>query len=308
LTRRGVVVDVINGGAAGGSPMTYAEVAERAVPAVRPDIVLVAVLQGDDLVQMADASCDVKTPPRRSVRRMVSGLVRTLYPNILAMAHGSPRGNHDVRDVRRVWKDQAADVVRGFGATERRRFEQLDDEIRGAFLRGELNPGLVTLGVKQPDRFMTGAGFDTAATKLLIDAMAACLRRVSLAAARLNAPVIVMSVPYGAYVIARDLNSKSRLGFHIDSRLMNSSGPDDAIRMAAVAAGLPFLTVTQHFRHEALTKRLYFPIDGHFTSAGNRLYAQAVADVLKPMLETVRHGVRAERDSRRSSPEGARRD
>src|SRR5437660_11488411 len=86
---------------------------------------------------------------------------------ILAMAHGSPP-SHDVRDVRRVWKDQAADIVHGFGAAERRRFEQLDDEIREAFLRGELNPGLVTLGVKQPDRFMTGAGSDTAAAKLLI--------------------------------------------------------------------------------------------------------------------------------------------
>jgi len=293
LMRKGVVVEMINGGAAGGSPMTYAEVAERVVPVVRPDVVLVAVLQGDDLVQMADASCDVKTPSRRSVRRMASELVRTLYPNILTMARGVPRASHDVRDVRQVWKEQAADIVHGFGVAERRRFDHLDVEIRETFLRGELNPGLVALGVKQPDRFMTGAGFDTPAAKLLIDAMAACLRRVSLAAARVDAPVIVMSVPYGAYVSARDLVSKRRLGFDVDSQLVNSSGPDDAIRMAAVAAGLPFLAVTEHFRHEAVTKRLYFPIDGHFTSAGNRLYAQAVADVLEPILKTVRRGVRS---------------
>jgi len=297
LTQRGVVVEVINGGAAGGSPMTYAEVAERTVPVVRPDVVLVAVLQGDDLVQMAEASCDAKTPPRRGARRMMSGLVRMLYPNILAMAHGVPRAGDDVRDVSRVWKDQAADMVHGFGAAERRRFAQLDDDIREAFLRGELNPGLVMLGVKQPDRFLTGAGVDTTTAKQLIDAMAACLRRVSLAAARVNAAVIVMSVPYGAYVSARDLKSKRRLGFDVDSQLMNSSGPDDAIWRAAVAAGLPFLTVTQHFRNEAVTKRLYFPIDGHFTSAGNRLYAQAVADVLEPMLETLRQGARPTHES-----------
>src|SRR5256885_10844201 len=107
------------------------------------------------------------------------------------MAHGVPRAGDDVRDVSRVWKDQAADMVHGFGAAERRRFAQLDDDIREAFLRGELNPGLVMLGVKQPDRFLTGAGVDTTTAKQLIDAMAACLR--DRKSTRLNSSHLVIS-------------------------------------------------------------------------------------------------------------------
>src|SRR5437899_11029821 len=116
------------------------------------------------------------------------------------MAHGVPRAGDAGRDVSRVWKDQAADMVHGFGAAERRRFAQLDDDIREAFLRGGLNPGLVMVGVKQPDRFLTGAGVDITTAKQLIDAMAACLGLVRLVAARVGGDVLVKYVPARALV------------------------------------------------------------------------------------------------------------
>ena len=55
----------------------------------------------------------------------------------------------------------------------------------------------------------------------------------------------------------------------------------------------------QYFRNDPNrgVSNIYFPIDGHFTSAGNRLYAQAFADVLKPMLETLRQGARSTHES-----------
>src|SRR2546428_2640892 len=63
LTQRGVVVEVINGGAAGGRPKKYGGVAARPGPVVRPHVAFLAVLPGGDLLLMAEARCDAKQPP-----------------------------------------------------------------------------------------------------------------------------------------------------------------------------------------------------------------------------------------------------
>ena len=55
LRQAGVAVEVANLGFPGGSPVDYANIATRAVPALQPDLVLVAVLQGDDLGQLRAA-------------------------------------------------------------------------------------------------------------------------------------------------------------------------------------------------------------------------------------------------------------
>src|SRR5688572_4277037 len=44
---------VANLGVAGGLPHSYAEVVGKAIPRLRPDLIIVAVLQGDDLAQPA---------------------------------------------------------------------------------------------------------------------------------------------------------------------------------------------------------------------------------------------------------------
>jgi hypothetical protein len=60
LRGAGIDVDVANLGFPGGSPIDYANIAARAVPTLKPDLVLVGVLQGDDLSQLR--------PPRRRPR------------------------------------------------------------------------------------------------------------------------------------------------------------------------------------------------------------------------------------------------
>lgn len=51
LKARGFDVEIANLGRPGAHPASYAEVAQKAVPLLKPDVLLVAVLQGDDLAQ-----------------------------------------------------------------------------------------------------------------------------------------------------------------------------------------------------------------------------------------------------------------
>src|SRR4030095_324180 len=52
LRTKGKNVEVINGGKAGGYTKIYAQQMKRLIPALKPDLVLVGILQGDDLAQL----------------------------------------------------------------------------------------------------------------------------------------------------------------------------------------------------------------------------------------------------------------
>jgi lysophospholipase L1-like esterase len=63
---------------------------------------------------------------------------------------------------------------------------------------------------------------------------------------------------------------------------------DEAIRLAASAAGVPFFTVTARFRAEAPNPPLYFELDGHFTPQGHRLFGDSIAPAVRDALERAR--------------------
>src|SRR5207247_367184 len=94
-----------------------------------------------------------------------------------------------------------------------------------------------------------------------------------------GAQVIVASLPWWT-VDPVILESMRRLGHHIDSSLVSSSAPDDAIRAAASGAGVDILCFTDLFRKECLVQKLYYDFDTHFTPAGSNLYAEQIANVL----------------------------
>src|SRR5712691_7679877 len=58
LRSSGLDVEVANLGKPGASPRDYADIAEKSISLLRPDVVIVGVLQGDDLAQM-----DLPPPP-----------------------------------------------------------------------------------------------------------------------------------------------------------------------------------------------------------------------------------------------------
>jgi hypothetical protein len=79
-----------------------------------------------------------------------------------------------------------------------------------------------------------------------------------------------------------DLEAIRDFDFDVDPALLFSDKPDDAARIAAARAGVPFIQVTSQFRAAAQGKELYFPLDGHLNVAGARTYAALLAPAIAP--------------------------
>src|SRR5262249_33434095 len=109
LNESGQSVELLNLGQGGAYPRVYADIARRAVPMLKPDLVLVAILEGDDLQQTVswhDRNLPGRRPaprPEPSILDSAKSFVRNrLFRNFFDSA--TPLAS----SVKDVWRPQAA--------------------------------------------------------------------------------------------------------------------------------------------------------------------------------------------------------
>jgi hypothetical protein len=166
-------VEGANLGAPGASPTQYAETAERAIPLLRPDLVIVCVLQGNDFGQMwwetqtiSDRAAmlggarDFLRLARAKLQRTLGAVLGRLYPNAMRLVYdraarsmASPASaaaaaptRRDTISVGEAQSAEAQTVEASFNAEQRARFERLDPEVKALFRSGKLNPASVYYG------------------------------------------------------------------------------------------------------------------------------------------------------------------
>ena len=266
LLAKGYDVEVANLGGPGASPADYAKIALKAIPLLKPDLVIVGLLQGDDLAQSIYS--EVGTVER------LKRVVRWLYPHLLEVARRSP--SNDAVDLSLVWKDQAREILVGFNPDEKARFGRIDSDIQALFVAGRLNPALVDLAVRFPDYFREPLEVQSPGVRRGIAALSSELRRIRKASERAHAHVIVVSVPLGVYTSARKLETYRQMGFFVETGMLNTTRMDEAGRNASFRAGLDFYEITNQFREAAGGRDLFFTIDGHFNPAGCQLFAEGI--------------------------------
>src|SRR5262249_45574356 len=137
-----------------GTPW-YADVAEAIVPVLRPDLVIVAILQGDDLAQAVPLQPEQPesrgeaphAPPWKKALKSVASLI---CPNFLQRRESAgmvPTAS----TIGTTWDKDAERRISRMNAQERAWFDHLDPTVAKLFRDGNLNPGLVTLALAEPD-------------------------------------------------------------------------------------------------------------------------------------------------------------
>lgn len=299
LRQLGHDVEVANLGKPGASPAGYAAVVSRAVPVLKPDLVIVGILQGEDLAQTAaeaspnsSAAAPDGRPPSAvtplRLRERAGSLGRRMYPNFLRLLGRNPPRQPSLA---RVWKGEAQAVVGALTPQERTRFDGLDAHVKRAFLNGELNPSLIQTAMKLPRYFLDTFRADEPEVRSLISAVAGSLADIKKVAGRYGCEVIVVSVPVRVYASREDLESCRRLGFELTPEMAESDSPDRAIEGACRIAGVKFISVTDEFRQAANGAHLFYEMDGHFNRAGHRVFAELLTPrLLQQWPEANGHG------------------
>ena len=289
LRQTGADVEVINMGKPGAGPPFYAELAERAVPMLRPDLVIVGVLQDDVGESMPDGVAPAPGPKRgwllKSVQRVYPNAVRLMRTakerhNAKTAHAGSPEKS-SIEDNRRSNADGAKRLLKDMTPEQRTRFDRLEDTVKRAFETGDINPYMFDLSVvKNPGYYRFLMKIDDPYIKKCVESMGTQLKRIVEIAGEFGAKVLVVPVPLGPYVNLPENTSIRRVGFNADESMLDSVNPDLEVKAAAEQAGAPFASVTRGFKERKNETGLYYPLDGHFTPDGHKLFAELLTPLV----------------------------
>ncbi len=286
LRAAGHRVETINLGKPGTGPPDYAQLAEKVIPLLRPDLVIVGMLMGNDLAA-------VGPEPTTKARGRITETVWQIYPNIMGLVRDlapvkDARRTHEMmppqrtsaEDNRRWTANTARQFLEKMPPEDRARFEAFEDGVKEAFLSGNLNPYMIDLAMQNPRFYMINLDWDDPWTQTCIERLTQQFTRIRRAAERDNARVVVVHIPDGPYVNEHALRNIRRVGYEATEALLATDTLDRAVSLAGERAGLTVYSVTEVFRERRDDPTLFYELDGHFTPAGHAFFAEAIAPLI----------------------------
>lgn len=277
-------VEVLNLGRSGGSPENYAAIAKQVIPVLKPDLVIIALLQGNDLSQLLPVNkpgTDLPPPPQLAFRRIAGIAIANAYPNFSRLLATTTLQT----EVKPVWQNQAAHILRYLSPEEKVKFQQLHPTTKQHFQNGDLNPDLIYELLKDPDQYLRLEDTGSQAVQTAVYKLQSYLKQIQNTAQHHHSQLLAVSVPNKFYLCEKAMQEHTLLGAHIDTRLLRRNTPDSLVAAVTQTLDIPFYTVTSAMRQHGATQRLYYIYDSHFTPLGNALFADAIFKRLrKPVL------------------------
>lgn len=282
LKARGVSLEILNLGKPGASPVEYAEIAEITIPLLRPDVLILAILQGEDLWQLKTQCLD--SPWTNDL------LWKYLFPNLKKMRYvrnlWKARGKvFTAEDNREHWAKTAQDMKHRLNHKEQTRFQRLNVQIKEAFMQGETNPYIIVHAVINPQMYRDVFDSESPLVRKLMNILTNQFIKIKKLAATHKTKIIVCSVPSAVFVSENDYSFAEKLGFLLDKKMMKLRNMDDFIRKSSLKAGLPdFFEATESFRLKCRKEKLYYLWDEHFNREGNKFYADTITPYIMEYL------------------------
>ncbi len=288
LNARGLDAELVNLGRNGGNPGQYAQLARAAVPFLEADMVIVVLGQG----------CDVSWSGPVPRRERIRDRVKSLFPGLSAYLRmrkegpfpkaeevfandpgdtptpGEAAGSESGKEGARA---HARQVFEGLTPEQRERFEKLGARAKEVFFSGEVNPGVTSLAMMSPTMYSLPVNVEAPQTQRNLGFLKSHLAAIKSVCEREGCALLVLSMPFCAYVNERGYANYTRVGFERDEGLWKTSDPDAPFEQVCAALGLPLLTATAAFREQAEDPSLFFEYDLHLASKGQALFAEAVA-------------------------------
>lgn len=281
-------VETVNLGKPGADIHFYMDLAYKAVPLLEPDLVIFALLQGDDIVCKPEVS---------NVEEQISRIVQFIYPNIFELVRRKivlrrlmaeskkavPLQNSAEKN-RMAMQQSAKEVVDKFTLEEKERFNRLPEDIKKLFLEGMLNPFLIAVAIQYPNTFLipTTANW---ISKDCFEEITSLFKETVQFIHSYQAEVILFNVPQSCYVNLFALETFGKLGFATGPEMLSSVEMDKTAKMIAEILGIEFFEITEKFREIKTADNLFFPLDCHPTPQGHDLIAKFFAEKLQKWID-----------------------
>lgn len=275
-------VEVINCGQGGQYTAVYKTHMMKALPLLKPDLVLVGVLQGDDLAQSFEEHFD-----SLSLKRMlgisatqqfmfdVRAYIKSSIGNVIAPI--TKKATHQV-EIKDYWKQSAQYKLSQYNHLQNIRFQSLDDSLQHMFTNGGINPGLMTYYIDYPERYFVFNDPTHKATRFAFNAMDQDIREMKEMCDQFKCPMVFINMPInyfnGHHCIRTPLDN-------LNVYLRENNRIDSMYSAIAQRNGLPYIELTEHFLQLEDKVKYHFIYDGHPNELGYGEIAQYIGRQLQ---------------------------
>lgn len=260
-------------------PSDYVNVVNVALDQLKPDVVLLGLLQCDDFMscwpQDTTKSEGVRIPTI-SAPTLPGMILKELIPNITELLQRRNTYRKALEPSRRVAEDAIP--------------EGCSQETREAILRGDVLPFLVVTAAKDPDAARYLWQKERPEWRQAQLTYTKCLESVRTACERHQAALLAVSIPHPCCKSETARNLFEELGFTLPPDMLRSSAPDDVNREAAREAGVDCVVVTDSFLAMCPNEDYFFRWDMHFNERGYRRFADALTPHVVALLKGLASG------------------
>ncbi|MBN8649896.1 MAG: SGNH/GDSL hydrolase family protein [Cytophagales bacterium] len=268
-------VEVINCGQGGQFTSTYKEFISRAVPVLKPDLVLVGVLQLDDLAQLFENKLAAVKANVNSPKFFLKAFLMASFGNYLKLV----AQNNSAIEIRTVWEGNNNDLIKDFSGMRKLRFTTLTDTIQTLFRTGNLNPGLLNNYIDFPDRVTIFNNPNHPTTQEAKKEMTEDFEKMNAVCKANGAALMFLNLPmnyFTGHVVER-MPSDVLNGYY-----QQNNNIDSIYASIAKANQLPYFQLTQHFIDLPEKEKYFFKYDGHPNKIG---YQEIATEIGKHLIE-----------------------
>jgi lysophospholipase L1-like esterase len=278
-------IEVINCGRGGQYTRTYKKYIEKAVPLLKPDLVLVGILQLDDLAQLYEYHfIKNQTYENANILKNYTIKIKYVFINYLKFSFKnifSLISNRELKkvDIKSNWEESANSIIKNFKHLQKIRFYTLDDTVQSLFKSGNLNAGLLNYYINYPDRTIIFNNPNHSATKFSAHEMNKDLKGMKEICHKYKSNLIFINLPnnyFTGHIVIRTPTDLINSYFEINNNI------DPIYRSIANANNLTYIELTKHFIGLKNKSEYFFRYDGHPNKKG---YEEIAKYIGKQLIE-----------------------
>lgn len=285
-------IEVINCGRGGQYTSSYKKYLGKAVPLLKPDLVLVGVLQSDDLAQLYENNFNnennfnklslISKLSKVTIQQLILKIKFSLktflkesFKHFLLLIKST---HSEIVEVKSNWRSSAISMINSFNRLQTLRFNTFDGSAKELFKTGNLNPGLLNYYINFPDRHLIFNDPMNNATLFAITEMKKDFEDMQSICKENSTGLIFINLPIN-YFTGHEV-TRIPIDYYINDYLYYNNKIDSIYRSIAGHVNIPYLELTNRFKQLADKSAYFFKYDGHPNEKGYKEIANGIGKYL----------------------------
>lgn len=269
--------EVYNLGRPGADPDDYLDIARAYVPILKPKLLLVSLLQGEDWAQLLQKRIREKeNHGAASTPQSATGPIDRYFPGLVAV---SRLIHHPTIMATSTWETDVKFRMKHseFFKSFNEKMALLPQNIRTLIETGNINPALIANAADFPQEYV--APFEQTNYVWLEEHMRNVINQMKTLVEANGGSLVLLSMPHGAYFPSETRDNLGRMGYILAPA--NSNMPDEFVSGLAEASHTQAILLAQKLRSSTDLERMWYAFDAHPTKFGSEVLEKYIFEALR---------------------------